>query len=333
MTETTVAESIRIVDEKAAYDAACKRVLAEKIILAWIMKHCLIEFRDCEVSEIAEKFIEGTPQVSEIPVAPDETNQTPRIAQTGVEDKTLTEGTITYDIRFDALAPVSGELIGLIINLEAQNKYDPGYPLTKRGIYYCGRMISAQYGTVFTKAHYEKLKKVYSVWICTHPPRNRENTITRYLFHEENLIGNVKEKEQNYDLMSVIMVCLGSPESENYEGVLKLLGVLLSKDMAYSEKQRILESEFDIPMKEKLESEVSTMCNLSDGVEAIGIEKGIAIGIERGIERGVERGIETNTLQSIQSLMETLHLTAEQAMEALKVPKESREKYIEMLNQ
>lgn len=86
-------------------------------------------------------------------------------------------------------------------------------------------------------------------------------------------------------------------------------------------------------MKEKLESEVSTMCNLSDGVEAIGIEKGIAIGIERGIERGVERGIETNTLQSIKSLMETLHLTAEQAMEALKVPKESREKYIEMLNQ
>ena len=179
MTETTVAESIRIVDEKAAYDAACKRVLAEKIILAWIMKHCLIEFRDCEVSEIAEKFIEGTPQVSEIPVAPDETNQAPRIAQTGVEDKTLTEGTITYDIRFDALAPVSGELIGLIINLEAQNKYDPGYPLTKRGIYYCGRMISAQYGMVFTKAHYEKLKKVYSVWICTHPPRNRENTITK----------------------------------------------------------------------------------------------------------------------------------------------------------
>ena len=67
-------------------------------------------------------------------MAPDETNQAPRIAQTGVEDKTLTEGTITYDIRFNALAPVSGELIGLIINLEAQNKYDPGYPLTKRGI-------------------------------------------------------------------------------------------------------------------------------------------------------------------------------------------------------
>lgn len=313
--ETTVAESIRIIDEKMAYDAACKRVLAEKIILAWVMKHCLAEFHDCEVTDIAEKFIEGTPQVGEIPVMPDETNQTPRIGQTGVEDKTLTEGTIYYDIRFDALAPVSGELIGLIINLEAQNKYDPGYPLTKRGIYYCSRMISAQYGTVFTKAHYEKLKKVYSIWICTNPPRSRENTITRYHIHEENLVGNVREKDQNYDLMSVIMVCLGRPESENYEGVLKLLGVLLSQKMEYSEKQRILESEFEIPMKEKFGSEVSSMCNLSDGVEA----------------RGIEKGITSNTLRSVRNLMETLQLTAEQAMDALKIPEEEREKYMKML--
>ena len=313
--ETTVAESIRIVDEKAAYDAACKRVLAEKIILAWVMKHCLVEFHDCEVTEIAEKFIEGTPQVGEIPVMPDETNQTPRIGQTGVEDKTLTEGTIYYDIRFDALAPVSGELIGLIINLEAQNKYDPGYPLTKRGIYYCSRMISAQYGTVFTKAHYEKLKKVYSIWICTNPPRSRENTITRYHIHEENLVGNVREKEQNYDLMSVIMVCLGRPESENYSGVLKLLGVLLSQKMAYTEKQRILEEDFSIPMKKELESEVSSMCNLSDGVEA----------------RGIAKGITSNTLQSIRSLMETLRFTALQSMDALKIPEEEREKYMKML--
>ncbi len=313
--ETTVAKSIRVVDEKAAYDAACKRVLAEKIILAWVMKYCLVEFSDCDVKDIAEKFIEGQPQVGEIPVAPDETNQTPRIAQTGVEDKTLTEGTIYYDIRFSALAPTSGEMIRLIINVEAQNEFYPGYPLTKRGIYYCGRMISAQYGTEFTNVHYEKLKKVYSIWICTNPPRNRENTITRYRISEENLVGNVRENTENYDLMSVIMVCLGSPESENYEGVLKLLGTLLSTELAYAEKQNILESEFQIPMRETLEGEVSGMCNLSDGVEA----KGIAKGLTRG------------TLRSIQALMDTLQLTAKQAMEALKIPEEEQEKYIEML--
>lgn len=84
----------------------------------------------------------------------------------------MTEGIVTYDIRFLATAPVSGELIRLIINIEAQNDFYPGYPLIKRGIYYCSRMISAQYGTEFTKSHYEDIKKVYSIWICMNPPKN-----------------------------------------------------------------------------------------------------------------------------------------------------------------
>ena len=62
-TDTTIAKNIRVADEKASYDAACKRLLSEKIILAWIMKNCLEEYRDCDVDEIAEKYIEGTPQL------------------------------------------------------------------------------------------------------------------------------------------------------------------------------------------------------------------------------------------------------------------------------
>ena len=68
---------------------------------------------------------------------------------------------------------------------------------------------------------------------------------------------------------------------------------------------------------------VSVMCNLSKGVE----ERGIAIGLERGLERGIE----ITTLNAIRNLMETLKLTKEQAMEALKVPKEEKVKYAGML--
>ena len=39
--ETTLAKNIRIVDDGAKYDAACKKLLSEKIILAWIIKTCL----------------------------------------------------------------------------------------------------------------------------------------------------------------------------------------------------------------------------------------------------------------------------------------------------
>ena len=48
------------------------------------------------------------------------------------EDATLTEGSNRYDIRFYATAPGEDGLIGLIINPEAQNRFNPGYPLLKR---------------------------------------------------------------------------------------------------------------------------------------------------------------------------------------------------------
>lgn len=62
--ETTISKNIKGADDKARYDDACKRLLAEKIILAWIMKACLEEYRDFDVKEIAEKYIEGVPRDS-----------------------------------------------------------------------------------------------------------------------------------------------------------------------------------------------------------------------------------------------------------------------------
>ena len=277
-TDTTIAKNIRVIDEKASYDAACKRLLSEKIILAWIMKNCLEEYRDCDVDEIAGKYIEGTPQVGEVAVGPDESSHASMIQGAGSQDASLTEGTVTYDIRFLAIAPVSGELIRLIINIEAQNDFYPGYPLIKRGIYYCSRMISAQYGTEFTKSHYENIKKVYSIWICMNPPKNRENSITRYYIAEENLVGSVKERKADYDLMAAVMICLGR-EDDSGTDLLKLLNVLLSTETDSQDKCQILEEDFHIRMTESLESEVSLMCNLSKGVEEKGIEKGRQEGI------------------------------------------------------
>ena len=276
--DTTIVKNIRVADEKASYDAACKRLLSEKIILAWIMKNCLEEYRDCDVEEIAEKYIEGTPQVGEVAVAPDESNRVSMIQGAGNEDTSLTEGTVTYDIRFLATAPVSGELIRLIINIEAQNDFYPGYPLIKRGIYYCSRMISAQYGTEFTNSHYENIKKVYSIWICMNPPKSRENSITRYYIAEENLVGSVKERKADYDLMAAVMICLGK-EADSGTDLLKLLNVLLSTETGSQDKCQILEEDFHIRMTQTLESEVSLMCNLSKGVEEKGIEKGRQEGI------------------------------------------------------
>lgn len=321
--ETSLAKNIRIADDKAKYDASCKRLLSEKMILAWIMKSCLQEYQDCDIKEIAEKYIEGSPQVAERAVAPDETKAPTLIQGMGNEDTSMTEGVITYDIRFFAIAPVSGEKIRLIINVEAQNDYYPGYPLTKRSIYYCSRLISSQYGTEFTESHYEKIKKVYSIWICMNPPKYRENSITRYVITEENLIGTVKEAKANYDLMTAIMICLGKPEDEEYAGILKLLNVLLSAEASKEEKFQVLEKEFEIEMTQELEREVSLMCNLSKGVEEKGIQKGIQQGMEQGIQGMVSALKELDVPYDIilQKLQEKFHLSEEEARKYLQTVK------------
>ena len=307
--ETTMAQGLHITDENAGYDAACKRVLSEKAILARIMKACLEEYKNCDVNDIAGKYIEGQPQVSEVPVLPDESGSV--ISGMDTEDKSIREGSVTYDIRFRAVVPGTEEQIGLIINVEAQNDFYPGYPIITRGVYYCCRIISSQYGREFTGSHYERIKKVYSIWICMNPPKYRKNSITRYRLVEEQLVGEAVEPVENYDLLSIVMLCLGGPGGGNYEGVLRMLDVLLSNETSEVEKRKILQDDYGIQMTQTMEQEVSVMCNLSKGVEAKGMTNGI--------------------LASIKNLVKNLGMSVEQAMSVLEVPEAERQNYRDLL--
>ena len=123
-------------------------------------------------------------------------------------------------------------------------------------------MISAQKGLEFVNSEYNKIKKVYSIWVCTNPPRTHKNTITRYKISEENVIGNVKEDIQHYDLMNIVMLCLGS--SDNIEdNALGMLNTLLSDTMSSSERIATLDKKFDFDMSSDDEKEVSEMCNVA----------------------------------------------------------------------
>ena len=159
------------------------------------------------------------------------------------------------------------------------------------------------------------------------PPKRRENTITRYRLVEEHLVGEATEPVKNYDLLSIILLCLGGPEGEHYGGILRLLDVLLSNETSEAEKRKILEDEYKIPMTQAMERKVSVMCNLSKGV----IEKGFAKGMTEGMAQGMAQGMAHGIVSSIQSLMETMGLPLEQAMAALKVPEDERQNYRELL--
>lgn len=301
--QTELANSIDVTVSKARYDSACKKLLSDKQILAWILKCTVKEYQDCEIKDIIEKYIEGTPEVAEVLVSPGETNS--NITGMNSEDTVFNEGKITYDIRFQAVYPKSNEYIKLFINVEAQSKFYPGYPIPKRGIFYCSRMLSSQYATEFEAQHYENIKKVYSIWICMNPPKKAANTITRYYMEKENVVGAKEDKPEDYDLLSVIMICLGGENLGNYGGVLKLLDILLSEEKTPETRKEMIKRDYGIIMTQDMEKEVNSMCNLSEGL----IEKGIEKGARKTAENMLRDGME------IEKIMKYTGLTREEVNE------------------
>lgn len=327
--DSTLAESIASSAHGIHYDASCKRLFSEKSILAWILKTCAVEFCELEPTEIAARCIEGEPEVGETPVFPDQNK--PRIHGVSNEDVTMGEGTVSYDIRFFAKAPVSQGMVELIVNIETQNDYHPGYPLTKRAVYYCSRMISAQYGTEFTNSRYGQIKKVYSIWICPRPAKANENTIARFGFAQSNIYGSPAFQNQDYDLINFIMIGLGNEDKT--QGLLRLLGVLLSETKSKENKLETLDREFHIPVTTALEKEVDTMCNLSKGIAEDGIKKGRMQGRAEGRAEGKVEGKAEGRAAAVTALMKNMKLSAQEAMEILEIPLGEREAVLTLIQQ
>ena len=165
-------------------------------------------------------------------------------------------------------------------------------------------MVSEQYGTVFTNEHYEKLEKVYSIWICPDPAKKRKNGIFKYHTVEDIIYGESYTKEENYDLMEVVVLNLGDADKSSDLEILDLLNVLFSAAITPEEKKQRLNDEFEIAMTVEFESEVQEMCNLSEALVELGIEQGVKRGIEQGIEQGKELGREERNISMAQMMIQ-----------------------------
>lgn len=296
---------------KIRYDTEVKKILSNKTILSWILKFTVKEFKDNTIEEIWE-CIEGEPQISETPLRP----RHPPECISGIsnEDKEITEGFISYDIIFHALTPIK-ERTKIIINVEAQNNYYPGYDLVTRGIFYGARMISSQLDREFTTDNYDNIKKVYSIWICMDTPNYAQHTITEYKITPEKIWGNFSGKAR-YDLLSVVMICLGDSFDSNNQ-LISMLNTILSEKISATEKESILATEYGIRMKTDEDGGVNLMCNLSDRIEQIGIKKGIEQGIEQGTLKTLFELYHDNLI-SLQDAAHKASLTEESFLDATK---------------
>ena len=282
--DTELKNALNATEKVQEYDENIKFILSQKIILAHILAGTATEFRGWKPEEIIP-YIEGEPQIASVPVEPGLTNTVSKIQGNNTEDTVPGEGIITYDIKFYVRYPVEqnqlqkGEksLIKLLIDIEAQKDFYPGYDLVTRGIYYVARQISSQKGVEFENSEYNDIKKVYSIWICLQPPKYCENTILRYHLLEQIMAGNVSAGHFRFDLLEVIMVNLPReiPEKETEPTLNGMLKTLFSPELTKEEIIKRLEEVYHIPKNQKLEGGIQTMCNFGEAILEQGMERGI----------------------------------------------------------
>lgn len=148
----------------------------------------------------------------------------------------LNEKTSLFDLAFRARNPaLSTETmqISLHVDIESQKTYKPGYPIEKRGLYYLARRLSSQLSLITERTDYSQLEKCYSIWICRDDvPKEERYTISVYEIANTKNIGINTLAKENYDLMTLVVIKLGSmmyngkKEDEGYD-LLRFLNVIM----------------------------------------------------------------------------------------------------------
>ncbi len=306
MAENQLSRDVREAGEDVQYDAQVKNVLKNKIILAWILRYTVEPFSQMTPEEIMP-YIEADQEAMTPCRRPE------KITGSATEDTSPGAATVIYDIKFWVSLPEgaqrsdtptvntgceteadktkihetgfdetaacknikrkSPELAKVIINVEAQKKFNPGYCIESRGVFYCSRMISSQLGTEFQEPHYDGIKKVYSIWLCMNAPAYAGGAIAEYAFRKRDILPGMKDRRWAYDKQAVILICLNEKAAKGNR-LTRMLDTLLSRKINFETKKKRLEKEYGICMESQMETEVMELCNLSILVREEGRREG-----------------------------------------------------------
>jgi hypothetical protein len=279
--DTDIKMSVKATDTKAQYDNKAKQLIGHKIILAHILVNTVEEFKGMNPADVVQ-YIEGEPHIGSVPIDGGVTNveKQEKVIGLNTENSEINEGMIRFDIIF--YVRMQDGLSQIIVNVEAQKAEPSSYDILNRAIFYVSRMISSQKGRDFVKSN--DIKRVYSIWICMNMD---EHSMSHIHLTRDDIIGSHNWKG-DINLLNIVLVGLAEdlPEkTEKYE-LHRLLGALLSSKLNVDEKLDIIGNEFRIPLESDIRKDVSEMCNLSQGIEERGVEKGLAEAAIRMYKKG-----------------------------------------------
>ena len=289
-------------DLDLSYDTEAKNLFGNKEVLSVIAKYVIPEVKDYSYEEIAA-------MIGNVNISKEEIAVNGPIERLESESKYVGEKTIFYDIK--TTIHTNDGAIELILNVEIQRRANPGYNLKMRGSYYVSRAFSEQLKDISDDASYDKLKKVYSVWIVSNSPKEE---IVKYSF----MNTKTRTIDPKNDPFSLIMIYLGKQQSK--KKVIRYIKALFERDMDYLKKY--------YHINEEMERSMESMCNLSEGIREESIELGKKLGKEEGKLEGKLEGREEGKLEAAKIMIEN-GMDLEFVAEKLSLEKELVEKFLE----
>ena len=268
---TELASAMETRGKGKAIDDYCKRVLSNKDVVSYILEKLILDNKGyCGIKE------------------------------SNIVDESIPGARIEYDKLYEVKLPKTK----IFVNIEAQSKENPGYPLMNRAVYYVSRLIDRQKNKSegFMKSRYGEMKEVYSIWIIMDMDVKKEEMIEVHTFPEK----------EDKTLMNIIMVYPLKEDSENE--VIRFLHILFVSDMEPAKKKQILEEKYKIKMTRELEEAMDDMCSVIEYYERKTRVEALAEGIIKG---------EVNTmLKVIEKIEKKMNMSLEEAMEFLEIDEE-----------
>ena len=271
---TELASAMETRGKGKAIDDYCKRVLSNKDVVSYILEKLILDNKGyCGIKE------------------------------SNIVDESIPGARIEYDKLYEVKLPNTK----IFVNIEAQSKENPGYPLINRAVYYVSRLIDRQKNKSegFMKSRYGEMKEVYSIWIIMDMDVKKEEMIEVHTFPEK----------EDKTLMNIIMVYPLKEDSENE--VIRFLHILFVSDMEVAKKKQILEERYKIKMTRELEEAMDDMCNVIEYYE----------------RKSRLEGEVNTTLKAIEKIEKNMYLSREEAMDVLEISGELKSKILDRLKE
>ena len=257
-----------------SYDASFKKFFSRKEVLAGILLGVIPEFKNLTHSEVMNRIVS-----SEI-----DSINAELLCSEDVEESQK----VIYDILTKVIINQREQEVHLLFDLEMQYKFNAGYPLMNRAIYYVSRLITKQR---IKGANYKGLLPVRSTWIAMNGiPHELKNQVIHFNLEPRDNNGElINYRFEGVDMIGIDYILLSEEYNwdETDDSTVKFLQSVFHN--------RLRDSKFNpyVTPTSEIEREVVEMNTKLDHLNAeieSSLEEGRAEGREEGRAEGRAEG-------------------------------------------